>query len=146
MPVLRLSMLLQIFSLQKDVIPWKLVNYIIYAIIQEIPGFENKLNTPFKIEPPKKSDIISKQILPHCASQLRYCNKTPIRYESLLAWFIIMKHCSQLLIVLGIFLFPKEFIGFPRKDCRVNHLSCKNSMGHENIPHLTWEQILSHCT
>ena len=66
MPVLRLSMLLQIFSLQKDVIPCKPVNYIIYAIIQEIPGFENKLNTPSEIEPPKnhfKADFASLHII-----------------------------------------------------------------------------------
>ena len=87
------------------------------------------------ILPPRLSHlkITSKQILPHCtSSQLRYCNKTPIRYESLLAWFIIMKHSSQLLIVLGIFLFPREFTGFPHKDCRGNHSFCKKSMGHEN--------------
>ena len=64
MPVLRLSMLLQIFSLQKDVIPCKPVNYITY-IIQEILGFENKLNTPSEIEPPKnhfKADFASLRI------------------------------------------------------------------------------------
>ena len=53
------------------------------------------------VKPLKKiTHLTWDQILSHCASQLRYGNKTPISYESLNAWFIIMKHCSQLLIVL----------------------------------------------